>query len=89
MFIVYAIKELFLGIVRFFVEFGRGLFIAIKFRALEFDSKLQYKFTSQMRILIWLGIAAIVCIILYFILGYIGNIFYGLMSYTGGETPTE
>ncbi len=82
MFLVYAIKELLMGIVNFFREFGRGLAITIKFRALAFDSKLAYKFPTHIRVLIWMAIAAVICVILYFILGYIGDLFLKISVFT-------
>ncbi len=87
MFIVIAIKEILWGIVRFFLEFFRGLFITIKFRALAFDSKLQYKFPTHIRALIWIGIIGGVCIILFFLLGYLGDLLLSITRYSSAPAP--
>jgi hypothetical protein len=60
MFIVNALKELVHGIWLFIMEFGRGLFIAVKYRLLDVDTKLAQKIPGPQRILIWVAVAVVV-----------------------------
>lgn len=71
-----------MSIVNNLLYFLKSLFITIKFRVFDFDSKLQNKYSSQIRILIWIAIAAVICLILYFLLGYIGDLLLQVTNFS-------
>ena len=72
---IFKIGGLFIALWRILKYFFWQLYTAIKFEIINYDSKLQNTKTPKQRFFIWVTIALITLIVLYFVLSISGRLF--------------